>query len=43
MHTCPDCGLDCSCEGGVEFCTHYLTSGCRPEDLETNLPEEEEC
>ncbi len=25
---------------GGEFCTHWLTAGCRPEDLETNLPEE---
>jgi hypothetical protein len=43
MHTCPDCGKDCECgcDGNVEFCTHWMTAGCRPEDLETNLPEEE--
>jgi hypothetical protein len=54
MHKCPACGKDCSCadvlpeEGDpnrtdmLEFCTHWMTAGCRPEDLETNLPEEEE-
>jgi hypothetical protein len=54
MHKCPTCGKDCDCAEAqpeefdgitvdkTEFCTHWMTAGCRPEDLETNLPEEED-
>lgn len=41
MHTCPDCGQACSCNGDIEDhwnenesanCGHYLIAGCLNEN-----------